>query len=235
MLGHPIIIALDVPNASEMKKFLSLFRDKQLFVKVGMELFYREGMPLLHELKENGHNVFLDVKCHDIPTTVYKTMKNLSESGVDLVNVHALGGSEMMKAARLGLDEGTQSGNRPLCIAVTQLTSTDEAMATSEMQLQSSVSESVSHLAKLAQESGMDGVVASNLETRQIKQVTTDPFAVVTPGIRMLHDAKDDQRRVVTPKQARTYGSDAIVVGRSITKAQDPIAAYEVIEKEWRE
>ncbi|MBT2573426.1 orotidine-5'-phosphate decarboxylase [Bacillus sp. ISL-51] len=228
------IIALDFASADETLAFLDLFQKERLFVKVGMELFYQEGPAIIQQLKERNCELFLDLKLHDIPTTVNKAMKRLASLGVDLVNVHAAGGAQMMRAALEGLEEGAPAGKkRPSLIAVTQLTSTSEQMAKEELLLQKPLLETVVHYSKMADESGLDGVVCSVHEAKAIYETVRPSFLTVTPGIRMSQDTADDQVRVATPAFARENGSSAIVVGRSITKAKNPVKAYESIKLEW--
>jgi orotidine-5'-phosphate decarboxylase len=231
--GMPLIVALDFPNKQEVERFLYHFGEERLYVKVGMELFYKEGPSIIADLKEKGHDVFLDLKLHDIPNTVKSAMRSLADLGVDMVNVHAAGGIAMMKAALEGLQEGTQGKKRPLCIAVTQLTSTSEEMMNRELWIEKSLIDTVSHYAKLAKESGLDGVVCSTLEVPMLKEHCGQDFVTVTPGIRMLSDDTQDQVRVATPARARELGSDYIVVGRSITKAEYPYQAYQMVKQEW--
>nr|WP_144920242.1 orotidine-5'-phosphate decarboxylase [Paenibacillus bovis] len=233
MLDKPII-ALDFPNKEAAIDFLSELNSQSLFVKVGMELFYQEGASFIHWLKSQGHYIFLDLKLHDIPNTVYSAMKVLASLGVDLVNVHAAGGSKMMKAALRGLEEGTPKGKkRPALIAVTQLTSTSEQQMQEEQLIKCNLNESVLHYAKLAYMSGLDGVVCSAHEAGMIAEITSESFLRVTPGIRMTGDSSDDQIRIVTPDQARQIGSTHIVIGRSITKANNPKLAYEQAINLW--
>lgn len=233
MIDKPII-ALDFPNEGETEQFLKLFPDEELFVKVGMELFYQAGASFIQKIQEHGHHIFLDLKLHDIPNTVYRAMQVLASLNVDMVNVHAAGGKEMMKAALNGLVEGTPSGkSRPLLIAVTQLTSTNEQQMQHEQLISTSLKESVLHYAHIAYESGLDGVVCSALEANDIANHTSSQFLRVTPGIRMTGDSSDDQKRVVSPGQAKKMGSSFIVIGRSITKAQDPLQAYKRVLKDW--
>lgn len=228
------IIALDFASAEETLAFLAPFQQEPLFVKVGMELFYQEGPSIVKQLKERNCELFLDLKLHDIPTTVNKAMKRLAGLGVDLVNVHAAGGEKMMQAALEGLEEGTPSGKkRPSLIAVTQLTSTSEQMMKNELLIEKPLIDTVVHYSKLAEESGLDGVVCSVHEAKAIYQAVSPSFLTVTPGIRMSEDAANDQVRVATPAIAREKGSSAIVVGRSITKAKDPVKAYEAVRLEW--
>ncbi len=228
------IIALDFASAEETLAFLAPFQQEPLFVKVGMELFYQEGPSIVKQLKERNCELFLDLKLHDIPTTVNKAMKRLASLGVDLVNVHAAGGKKMMQAALAGLEEGTPSGKkRPSLIAVTQLTSTSEQIMKNELLIEKPLIDTVVHYSKLAEESGLDGVVCSVHEAKAIYQAVSPSFLTVTPGIRMSEDTANDQIRVATPATAREKGSSAIVVGRSITKAKDPVKAYEAVRLEW--
>lgn len=228
------IIALDFASAEETLAFLAPFQQEPLFVKVGMELFYQEGPSIVKQLKERNCELFLDLKLHDIPTTVNKAMKRLASLGVDLVNVHAAGGKKMMRAALEGLEEGTPAGKkRPSLIAVTQLTSTSEQIMKDELLIEKSLIDTVVHYSKQAEESGLDGVVCSVHEANAIYQAVSPSFLTVTPGIRMSEDAANDQVRVATPAIARENGSSAIVVGRSITKAEDPVKAYKAVRLEW--
>lgn len=187
----------------------------------------------MKQLKERNCELFLDLKLHDIPTTVNKAMKRLASLGVDLVNVHAAGGKRMMQAALEGLEEGTLTGKRPSLIAVTQLTSTSEQIMKDELLIEKSLIDTVVHYSKKAEESGLDGVVCSVHEAKAIYQAVSPSFLTVTPGIRMSEDAANDQVRVATPAIAREKGSSAIVVGRSITKAEDPVKAYKAVRLEW--
>lgn len=228
------IVALDFPSQKEVEQFLAQFGEETLFVKVGMELFYREGTSIITYLKEQGHRIFLDLKLHDIPNTVKSAMRNLAILGVDMVNVHAAGGTNMMKAALEGLQEGTPEGKeRPICIAVTQLTSTSQEVMQKELWIEKSLEETVLHYAKLAQDSGLDGVVCSTLEVPKIREACGEGFVTVTPGIRMADDKVDDQVRIATPARARELGSTYIVVGRSITKAENPLEAYKKVTDQW--
>ncbi|KQL54691.1 orotidine 5'-phosphate decarboxylase [Heyndrickxia shackletonii] len=228
------IIALDFPNEQETLSFLNQFREETLYVKVGMELYYQTGPSLIEQLKSRGHQIFLDLKLHDIPNTVYSAMKGLAKLGVDMVNVHAAGGANMMKAALSGLEEGTEHGKeRPLLIAVTQLTSTSEEQMKTEQLINTSLNESILHYARLTFDSGLDGVVCSALEAKIIDQHIGYPFIKVTPGIRLHGDNLHDQKRVVTPEKARELGSSAIVVGRSITKSDNPYETYMSIKNTW--
>lgn len=233
-MKRPLIVALDFPTKKEVDAFLKLFPNESLFVKVGMELFYQEGPSLVNELKEQGHDVFLDLKLHDIPNTVKSAMKGLAKLGCDLVNVHAAGGKKMMENALEGLDAGTSSGQkRPHCIAVTQLTSTDEQQMQSEQLISTSLETSVLHYATLAKTAGLDGVVCSTHESQRIHQKLDSSFLTVTPGIRLATDEVQDQKRVATPQHARNIGVSAIVVGRPITRATDPYESYLLFKKEW--
>ncbi|MBM7659425.1 orotidine-5'-phosphate decarboxylase [Bacillus mesophilus] len=232
-MQHPLIIALDFKNLQEVQAFLSPFKGRELFVKVGMELFYKEGPEIIKYLKNEGYQIFLDLKLHDIPNTVKMGMRSLASLGVDLVNVHAAGGRVMMEAALEGLEAGSISGKRPRLIAVTQLTSTSDVMLKSELLIQQSLQETVKSYAVLAQKSGLDGVVCSVLEVPMLREVCGDNFLTVTPGIRLADDAKNDQTRIATPAEARNAGSSMIVVGRSVTSAENPVQKYEEMKKQW--
>lgn len=228
------IIALDFPNGSEASSFLEHFQNEQLYLKVGMELYYQEGADLIKQLKNEGHHVFLDLKLHDIPNTVYRAMKVLAGLSVDMVNVHAAGGSEMMKAALQGLEEGTKPGKiRPALIAVTQLTSTSEGQMQKEQLIGKTIKESVLHYALLAHQSNLDGVVCSAHEASDIIRETSHDFLRVTPGIRLLGGKSDDQKRIVTPGEAREKGASMIVIGRPVTQAAEPVSAYQTVLNEW--
>lgn len=227
-----IYIALDFATGKEAIAFLEMNELTGVPVKVGMELFYREGAPLLGTLKERGHPIFLDVKLHDIPTTVYRTMKNIATLDIDLVNVHALGGGDMIARAKEGLFKST-SGSSPKLLAVTVLTSMEEQVMTRELQIHASLHEQVDHLALLANASGADGVVCSAHEAPSIKRHCGPTFLTVTPGIRLKSDTAHDQVRVATPAVAKELGADILVIGRSITQAKDPKVAYEKAVKEY--
>ncbi|GKV67741.1 orotidine 5'-phosphate decarboxylase [Sporosarcina sp. NCCP-2716] len=228
------IIALDFEDRDTALSFLQPF-GQGTFVKVGMQLFYKEGPAIVHQLKERGFDVFLDLKLHDIPNTVKSAMTSLALVGADLVNVHAAGGSAMMEAAVEGLDKGTAAGKeRPKIIAVTQLTSTTEEQMQQEQLIPKALDESVLHYARLAQASRMDGVVCSVWEAAGIAAACGDGFLKVTPGIRLASDEAHDQKRIATPAEAARRGSTHIVVGRSITQAADPIAAYHEITQQWK-
>jgi len=224
-MGKDVIIALDFSSREETLAFLDKFTGKKPFVKMGMELFYATGAQFLAELKERGHKVFLDLKLHDIPNTVKKAMKVLSSLGADMVNLHAGGAVAMMKAAVEGLTR--EDGTRPILIAVTMLTSTDEETMRSQILIDRKVDEVVESYARNAAACGLDGVVCSPLEAGKVHAACGESFVTVTPGVRLAGDAVGDQKRVTTPEKARELGSDYIVVGRSITAAADPVAAYE--------
>lgn len=229
------IIALDFASAEEVYRFLTPF-EESLFVKVGMELFMQEGPAIVYKLKENGHDVFLDLKLHDIPNTVGQAMKGLARLGVDLINVHAAGGESMMARAREGLEAGTSVGKvRPAIIGVTQLTSTAEKQMQEEQLINASLEESVLHYARLSQKAGLDGVVCSVLEAEKIVGACGQDFLRVTPGIRLTSGDNHDQIRVATPSNARKLGSSHIVVGRAVTKAENPVEAYQTILNMWEE
>lgn len=224
------VIALDFPNFETVKKFLAQFpAEESLYLKVGMELYYATGPEIVSYLKDLGHSVFLDLKLHDIPNTVKSAMKVLSHLGVDMTNVHAAGGVEMMKAAREGL------GKEAKLIAVTQLTSTSEEQMRDFQNIQTSLQESVIHYSKKTAEAGLDGVVCSAQEVKLIKEATSKDFICLTPGIRPAGAAVGDQKRVMTPADSYQIGSDYIVVGRPITQATDPVAAYHAIKDEWNQ
>ncbi|MDR4946322.1 orotidine-5'-phosphate decarboxylase [Neobacillus cucumis] len=234
-MNNSLIIALDFAGINEVNQFLKPFAGRELFVKVGMELFYQEGPEIIHQLKEQGHRIFLDLKLHDIPNTVKSAMKGLARLECDLVNVHAAGGKEMMEAALEGLESGTAAGRkRPNCIAVTQLTSTSEEQMQKEQLIPVSLKESVLHYASLTKQAGLDGVVCSAWEAGLIKEKVGQSFLTVCPGIRMASDQVGDQKRVTTPEAARTMGVSSIVVGRSITRSQDPLKSYEQWMEAWK-
>ena len=223
-MGKDVIVACDFSSAQQVFNFLDRFTDKKPFVKIGMELFYAEGPQIVREIKARGHQIFLDLKLHDIPNTVKKAMAVLSGLDVDMCNIHAAGTSAMMKAALEGLTR--PDGSRPLLIAVTQLTSTDEESMRRELLIDRPLDETVMHYAKNAMESGLDGVVCSPLESGKVHQVCGAGFVTVTPGVRFADGDVGDQKRVTTPARAKELGSDYIVVGRPITAAEDPVAAY---------
>ncbi|HHB0475729.1 TPA: orotidine-5'-phosphate decarboxylase [Staphylococcus aureus] len=223
------IIALDFESKEKVNQFLDLF-DESLFVKVGMELFYQEGPQLINEIKERGHDVFLDLKLHDIPNTVGKAMEGLAKLNVDLVNVHAAGGVKMMSEAIKGLRKHNQDTK---IIAVTQLTSTTEDMLRHEQNIQTSIEEAVLNYAKLANAAGLDGVVCSPLESRMLTEKLGTSFFKVTPGIRPKGASQNDQHRITTPEEARQLGSTHIVVGRPITQSDNPVESYHKIKESW--
>ncbi len=233
-MQRSLIIALDFQSLEEVKVFLASFGEEKLFVKVGMELFYKEGPPIIHFLKKEGHQIFLDLKLHDIPNTVYKAMKSIAVLGIDLVNVHAAGGKDMMEAALKGLEEGTSLGHqRPKLIAVTQLTSTSEAMLKHELLINTTLIETVLSYAQLGKEAGIDGVVCSVQEVPILRKVLGNSFLTVTPGIRLKEDLVNDQIRIATPIEANNAGSSMIVVGRSITGSTNPFEKYSLIKGQW--
>ena len=221
-----VIIACDFGSAADALAFLDKFADcpRKPFVKIGMELFYGAGPSIVREIKSRGHRIFLDLKLHDIPNTVRKTMKVLSALDVDMTNVHAAGTVEMMKAAVEGLTR--EDGTRPLLIAVTQLTSTSQERLETDLLIERPMEEVIRHYARNARAAGLDGVVCSPLEASAVKSACGQDFLAVTPGIRFADSAADDQVRITTPARAREIGSDFIVVGRPITAASDPVAAY---------
>ena len=232
-MNRDVIIACDFSSAKETFAFLDRFTEKKPFVKIGMELYYAEGPQIVRELKARGHRIFLDLKLHDIPNTVKKSMHVLSSLGADIVNLHAAGGSEMMRAALEGLTR--EDGTRPLLIAVTQLTSTSRERMNEELRIPGSVEDTVRAYAKNAQSAGLDGVVCSPLEAGLVKEACGSAFLTVTPGIRFADSEKGDQSRVTTPEKAKEIGSDFIVVGRPITAAEDPVGAYNRCVKEFCE
>ena len=230
-MAKDVIIACDFAGAEETFAFLEQFGERRPFVKIGMELFYAAGPEIVRGLKARGHRVFLDLKLHDIPNTVKKSMAVLRDLGADIVNLHAAGTEAMMRAALEGLTR--PDGTRPLLIAVTQLTSTDEETMRRELLIDRPLDEVVLHYARSAREAGLDGVVCSPLEAGKVHAVCGDAFLTVTPGVRFADGDVGDQKRVTTPARARELGSDYIVVGRPITQAADPVAAYERCVKEF--
>ena len=226
-----VIVALDFPSAKEVYSFLDKFDDEKPFVKIGMELFYAEGPEIVREIKKRGHKIFLDLKLHDIPNTIMKAMASLSKLDVDMCNLHASGGSEMMKWALKGLTRG--DGTRPILIAVTQLTSTDDKMLKEELLINETMEKTIESYALNAKNSGLDGVVCSPLEAAKVHSACGKDFLTVTPGVRFAGGEKGDQKRVMTPAEAKKIGSDYIVVGRPITQADDPVAAYKLAKKEF--
>lgn len=226
-MSRDVIVACDFSSAGSMYDFLDRFNEKERkpFVKIGMELFYAEGPDIVRNVKKRGHKIFLDLKLHDIPNTVKKAMSVLSGLDIDMVNLHAAGGSAMMKAAIEGLTRA--DGTRPILLAVTQLTSTDREMLEKELLIKEPMEDVVMHYAGCAASAGLDGVVCSPLEAAAVHRACGGSFLTVTPGIRFADSAAGDQKRIMTPAQAKIEGSDYIVVGRPITQAADPVAAYE--------
>ena len=223
-MGKDVIVALDFDSKEKTLAFLDRFTEEKPFVKIGMELFYAEGPSVVREIRARGHKIFLDLKLHDIPNTVKKAMAALSALDVDIVNVHAAGTGAMMSAALAGLTR--PDGTRPLLIAVTQLTSTDQDMLEKELWIEKPMEEVVLHYAEIASIVGLDGVVCSPLEAGSIHERCGRNFLTVTPGVRFAGGDAGDQKRVTTPAKAKELGSDYIVVGRPITQAEDPVAAY---------
>ncbi|MBR0160037.1 MAG: orotidine-5'-phosphate decarboxylase [Oscillospiraceae bacterium] len=224
-MAKDVIIACDFADAAETFAFLQRFTGEKPFLKIGMELYYAEGPQIVRELKARGHQIFLDLKLHDIPNTVRKAMRSLSRLDVDIVNLHAAGTQAMMKAALEGLTR--VDGSRPLLIAVTQLTSTDQESMQKELLIEKPMDEVVLSYARNAASAGLDGVVCSPLEAGKVHAVCGEHFLTVTPGVRFADGDIGDQKRVTTPARARELGSDYIVVGRPITQADDPVAAWE--------
>lgn len=223
-MGKDVIIACDFSSAEKTFEFLDKFEGKKPFVKIGMELFYAEGPSIVREIKARGHKIFLDLKLHDIPNTVKKAMAVLSGLDVDMCNLHAGGTRRMMEAALEGLTR--PDGTRPLLIAVTQLTSTDQKSMETDLLIHEPIDKVVMHYAENAKKAGLDGVVCSPLESGKVHEVCGSDFLTVTPGVRFADGDNGDQKRVMTPAQAKEIGSDYIVVGRPITAAEDPVAAY---------
>lgn len=230
-MKRDVIIACDFADAATTYAFLDHFTEEKPFVKIGMELYYAEGPAIVRELRRRGHKIFLDLKLHDIPNTVQKAMAVLSRLDVDMVNLHAAGTKAMMEAALKGLTR--EDGTRPILLAVTQLTSTSEERMNDELLISGSISDCVCHYAGLAKEAGLDGVVCSPLEAGLVKNHCGDRFLTVTPGIRFADGKVGDQVRITTPAQAKQMGSDYIVVGRPITAAEDPVAAYRECVKQF--
>lgn len=240
-MGRDVIIACDFSSKRETLDFLEKFGKLRPFVKIGMELYYSEGPEMVKELKARGHKVFVDLKVHDIPNTAASAMRVLGGLGADIVNVHAAGTKRMMEAAKAGLEEGYESfcekegkkADKPLLIAVTQLTSTDEEAMQHDLLIEKPLVDVVKHYANMTKEAGLDGVVCSAQEAEGIHGVCGDDFVTVTPGIRFADSQKGDQKRVMTPAEANKIGSDYIVVGRPITQADDVVSAYERCCKEF--
>ena len=230
-MGKDVIIALDFENKEKTLNFLDKFTDEKPFVKIGMELFYAEGPSIVKEIKKRGHKIFLDLKLHDIPNTVKKAMAVLSSLDVDMCNLHAGGTVKMMKAALEGLTR--EDGTRPLLIAVTQLTSTDQESMEKDLLINKPIDQVVMHYAKNAMDAGLDGVVCSPLEAGKVHETCGGSFITVTPGVRFEGGEAGDQKRITTPEKAKMLGSDYIVVGRPITEAEDPKAAYEKCVREF--
>ena len=231
MKNKDVIIALDFKDKADTLAFLDRFTEEKPFVKIGMELFYGEGPDIVREIKARGHQIFLDLKLHDIPMTVRKAMRNLARLGVDMTNVHAAGTIDMMRAALEGLTR--PDGTRPLLIAVTQLTSTSEERMQRELLINAPINDTIVHYARNAKEAGLDGVVCSPLEAGMVKEACGAGFMTVTPGVRFADGDKGDQVRITTPARAAEIGTDYIVVGRPITQAADPVGAYRRCMKEF--
>ena len=223
-MGKDVIIALDFDSKAKTLAFLDQFTEEKPFVKIGMELYYAEGPAIVREIKARGHKIFLDLKLHDIPNTVKSAMKVLSRLDVDMCNLHAAGASAMMRGAIEGLTR--EDGTRPILIAVTQLTSTDADTLKNELLIDVPMAETVMSYAKNAADSGLDGVVCSPLEAALVKEQCGENFMTVTPGIRFADSDVGDQKRIMTPEKAGKSGCDYIVMGRPITQAEDPVAAY---------
>ncbi len=230
-MGKDVIVACDFSSAEATYEFLDKFTGRKPFVKIGMELFYAAGPSIVKELKGRGHKIFLDLKLHDIPNTVKKAMSVLSNMDVDICNLHAGGAIPMMEAALEGLTRA--DGTRPLLIAVTQLTSTDQETMERDLLIKEPIDQVVMHYAENAKKAGLDGVVCSPLEAEKVHARCGKEFLTVTPGVRFADGDKGDQKRVMTPEQAKLIGSDYIVVGRPITAAADPVAAYERCVREF--
>ncbi len=230
-MGRDVIVACDFASAEKTFEFLDKFTGRKPFVKIGMELFYAEGPSIVREIKKRGHKIFLDLKLHDIPNTVKKAMSVLSNLDVDITNLHASGTCRMMEAAIEGLTR--DDGTRPLLIAVTQLTSTDQQSMEEDLLIKGDIAEVVMHYASNAKKAGLDGVVCSPLEAGKVHDVCGKEFLTITPGVRFADGDVGDQKRVMTPEEAKKIGSDYIVVGRPITAAEDPVAAYERCVKEF--
>ena len=230
-MKRDVIVACDFPSAEETFAFLDRFTGRKPFVKIGMELYYAEGPAIVRQIKARGHKIFLDLKLHDIPNTVKRAMAVLSQLDVDLTNLHAAGGLDMMRAAIEGLTH--PDGTRPRLIAVTQLTSIDQARLSGELLIDRPLPEVVAQYAQNARDAGLDGVVCSPLEAGTVHAACGDAFLTVTPGVRFADGATGDQQRVTTPARARELGSDYIVVGRPITASPDPVAAYERCVREF--
>ena len=230
-MGKDVIVACDFSSAEQVFTFLDKFQGRKPFVKIGMELYYAEGPAIVRQIKARGHKIFLDLKLHDIPNTVKKAMAVLSRLDVDICNLHAAGTTAMMEAALEGLTQ--PDGTRPLLIAVTQLTSTDQAAMERDLMIHAPMEQVVMHYAETAKRAGLDGIVCSPLEAGRVHERCGRDFLTVTPGVRFADGDAGDQKRVMTPAAAREIGSDYIVVGRPITAAADPVAAYERCVREF--
>jgi len=230
-MGKDVIVACDFSSKEKVFEFLDKFQGRKPFVKIGMELFYAEGPEIVREIKKRGHKIFLDLKLHDIPNTVKKSMSVLSRLDVDMTNLHASGTINMMTAAIEGLTR--EDGTRPILIAVTQLTSTDQESMEKDLLINEPIDKVVMHYASNAKKAGLDGVVCSPLEAEKVHNTCGNDFITVTPGVRFADGDVGDQKRVMTPEQAKKIGSDYIVVGRPVTAAEDPVAAYERCVKEF--
>lgn len=222
-MNSHVIVACDFKNQQETFQFLDQFNHATLYVKIGMELFYGNGPEIVKEIKRRGHKIFLDLKLHDIPNTVYSAMSKLAELDVDMVNLHAAGGTEMIRAAREALDAHHSNA---ILLAVTQLTSTTQEMMEKELLIHETMANTVCHYARVAKAAGCNGVVCSALEAGEVKKACGEDFLTVTPGIRFAQNENGDQKRVATPSRAKELGADYIVMGRPITKAENPIEAY---------
>ena len=230
-MGKDVIVACDFASREQVFEFLDKFTDKKPFVKIGMELFYAEGPQIVRDIKARGHRIFLDLKLHDIPNTVTKAMRVLSNLDVDMTNLHAAGTTAMMEGALKGLTR--PDGSRPMLIAVTQLTSTDQESMERDILIREPIDKVVMHYAQTAKNAGLDGIVCSPLESGKVHEACGSDFVTVTPGVRFAENDSGDQKRVMTPAEARRIGSDYIVVGRPITAAADPVAAYERCVREF--
>jgi|SRR5690625_251414 len=228
-----VYLALDFPTGETAKKFIQTNDFHGVPLKIGMELFYHEGPAIVEHFKSNGHQIFLDLKLHDIPNTVKRAMKNLAGLEIDIVNVHATGGQAMIASAKEGLLSGAKGSHQPALIAVTVLTSFAEKVLQKQLKIDDSLQNYATHLAKLSKQSGADGVVCSVHESRMIKRICGPNFLTVTPGIRLQESTADDQQRIATPAFAKQHESSMIVVGRTVTQANDPRLAYEQVIKEW--
>ena len=224
-MGKDVIVACDFDSAEKTFEFLDKFTEKKPFIKIGMELFFSETPEIVRDIKKRGHKIFLDLKLHDIPNTVKKAMAALSKLDIDMCNVHSAGTTAMMKAALEGLTR--EDGTRPILIAVTQLTSTDQTAMEKDLLIKEDMKDVVMHYAKTAEQAGLDVVVCSPMEAEKVHEVCGKNFLTVTPGVRFAGSVADDQKRVMTPEEAKKIGADYIVVGRPITLADDPVEAYE--------